>query len=75
MKKQLLTALFVVTFFACASVSASAVENDLVKVGLRYGSSALFSANLENAQGIPSDILTRTGTLSRCWRRTRPPFP
>lgn len=51
MKKQLLTALFVVTFFACASVSASAVENDLVKVGLRYGSSALFSANLENAQG------------------------
>ena len=51
MKKQLLTALFVVTFFACASVSASAVENDMVKVGLRYGSSALFSANLENAQG------------------------
>lgn len=51
MKKLLLTAMFVVTFFALSAVSASAVVNDTVKVGLRYGSSALFSANLENAEG------------------------
>ena len=51
MKKLLLTTLLVVTFFACSAVSASAVVNDTVKVGLRYGSSALFSANLENAEG------------------------
>lgn len=51
MKKLLLTTLFVVTFFALSAVSASAVVNDMVKVGLRYGSTALFSANLENAVG------------------------
>lgn len=37
--------------FALSAVSASAVTNDTVKVGLRYGSSAMFSANLENAVG------------------------
>ena len=51
MKKLLLTTLLVVTFFACSAVSASAVVNDTVKVGLRYGSSVLPSANLENAVG------------------------
>ncbi len=51
MKKGLLTLLFVVTFFGLNAVSASAVVNDTVKVGLRYGSGALFSANLENAEG------------------------
>lgn len=51
MKKLLLTAMLVVTFFALSAVPASAVVNDTVKVGLRYGSSALFSANLENAVG------------------------
>ena len=51
MKKKLLTLLFVVTFFAICTNSAAAVENDMVKVGLKYGSSALFSANLENAVG------------------------
>ena len=51
MKKLLLTTMLVVTFFALSAVSASAVVNDTVKVGLRYGSSALFSANLENAVG------------------------
>ena len=51
MKKLALTALFVVTFFAMSTVSASAVVNDTLKVGLRYGDSALFSANLENAVG------------------------
>ena len=51
MKKLLLTTFFVVTFFAMTAVSASAVVNDTVKVGLRYGSTALYSANLENAVG------------------------
>ena len=51
MKKFLLSLLFVVTFFAFGTVSAGAVTNDTVKVGLKYGSSALYSANLENAVG------------------------
>lgn len=51
MKKALLTTAFVVTFFALTAVSAAAVSQDTVKVGLRYGSTALFSANLENAVG------------------------
>ena len=51
MKKFLLTLLFVVTFFSFSAVSASAAEKDTIRVGLRYGSSALFSANLENAVG------------------------
>lgn len=51
MKKKLITLLFVVTLFTLSAASASAVENDIVKVGLKYGSSALFSANLENAIG------------------------
>lgn len=33
------------------TVSASAVTNDTVKVGLRYGSSVMSSANLENDEG------------------------
>lgn len=51
MKKLALTTIFVVTFFALSAVSASAIVDDTLKVGLRYGSSALFSANLENAVG------------------------
>lgn len=51
MKKTLLTTFFVVTFFALTAVSAAAASDDTVKVGLRYGSTALFSANLENAVG------------------------
>ena len=51
MKKLLLTTLLVVTFFALTAVSASAVVNDTVKVGLRYGSSVLAAANLENTVG------------------------
>ena len=51
MKKLLLMTFFVVTFFAISAVSASAIVNDTVKVGLRYGSTAMFSANLENAAG------------------------
>ena len=51
MKKKLLTLFFVVTFFALSAVSASALSDDTVVVGLRYGSTAMFSANLENALG------------------------
>ncbi len=51
MKKGLLTLGSVVIFFLLTAGSASAVVNDTVKVGLRYGSSAMFSANLENAVG------------------------
>ena len=51
MKKKLLTLFFIVTFFALSAVSASAVSDDTVVVGLRYGSTAMFSANLENALG------------------------
>lgn len=51
MKNKLLTLFFVVTFFALSVLPASAVTNNVVKVGLRYGSSALPSANLENAEG------------------------
>lgn len=51
MKKKLIMMLFVVTFFTMTAASASAVVNDTLLVGLRYGSTALFSANLENAIG------------------------
>lgn len=51
MKNKLLTLFFVVTFFVLSAPSASAVTNGVVKVGLRYGGSALASANLENAEG------------------------
>lgn len=51
MKKKLIMMLFVVTFFTMSAASASAVVNDTLLVGLRYGSTALFSANLENAIG------------------------
>ena len=51
MKNKLLILFFVVTFFVLNAPEALAVSNGIVKVGLRYGSSALFSANLENAVG------------------------
>lgn len=51
MKKLWMTLLLVVTFCVISTPSALAVVNDTVKVGLRYGGSALSSANLENAQG------------------------
>ena len=51
MKKLLLTTLIVVTFIALGTAPAAAVSNHTVKVGLRYDSSAMASANLENAEG------------------------
>jgi len=51
MKKLLITLGCVVTFFACTAAPAGAIENDIVKVGLRFGSSAVLSANLQNEVG------------------------
>lgn len=50
MKKLLCTLSFLVIFLALNTISASAAVNGVVKVGLRYGSSAVTSANLENTQ-------------------------
>lgn len=51
MKKYGIVMLFVVIFFLCGAADASAAEKDTLKVGLRYGSGALFSANLLNEEG------------------------
>ena len=51
MRKGLFLLSLIVTFYALGTVSASAVTNDTVKVGLRYGSSVMSSANLENDEG------------------------
>lgn len=51
MKKRVMMACLVVIFFVLSAASAAAVENGVIKVGLRYGSSALDAANLENAVG------------------------
>ena len=49
MKKLLVLLPVLVTFFIMTAASASALTNDMVKVGLRSGDSALVSANLVNA--------------------------
>lgn len=51
MEKSILTLACVVTFFALNTASADAATKETLRVGLRYGSSAMFSANLENAVG------------------------
>ena len=51
MKKLLKTMLLSLVLCCLCSVSAHAMENDMLKVGLRYGSDAMFSANLQNYDG------------------------
>lgn len=51
MKKRVMMACLVVIFFVLSAASAAAVENGVIKVGLRYGSSVLDAANLENVVG------------------------
>jgi stage II sporulation protein D len=51
MKKLFLNLACAAAAAVLCAVSAGAVTNDMVKVGLRYDSGALFSANLENAVG------------------------
>ena len=56
MKKLLVTMSFVVTFFVMSAVSASALANNTIKVGLYYGDTAVYSVNLENAVGSGYDF-------------------
>lgn len=51
MKKLICSLLVVATLSAAAVTTASAADDEILKVGLRYGGSAMFSANLENAEG------------------------
>ncbi len=51
MKKFLKSLLFISIFALFSVTSASAMGDNVLKVGLRYGNSALFAANLENAEG------------------------
>lgn len=51
MKKRVLSFLFIITLFSLTAVSASAVVNDTLKVGIGWGDTALEAANLENAVG------------------------
>lgn len=51
MKKFLIMFSIMLLAFSVWCVSASAVVNDTVKVGLKYGSNSLYSANLENYSG------------------------
>lgn len=51
MKKFFLMFSLMILIFSVWCVSASAVVNNTVKVGLKYGSNSLYSANLENYSG------------------------
>lgn len=51
MKKLLIVLAAVVTFSAASVPPAAAAGDETIKVGLRYGSSAMSSANLENDVG------------------------
>jgi len=48
MRKLYKTVLLCLLLCCLCGVSAHAMENDMLKVGLRYGSDAMFSANLQN---------------------------
>ena len=52
MKKRVLSFLFIITLFSLTVVSASAVVNDTLKVGIRWGDTALEAANLEKCRGV-----------------------
>ena len=51
MKKLFLTFFLCLFLAANLTANARAAEDTMLRVGLKYGSSALFSANLENAEG------------------------
>ncbi len=51
MKKLLKTVLLSLVLCCLCGVSAHAMENDMLKVGVKYGSDAMFSANLQNYDG------------------------
>ena len=56
MKKIFWTTLFLVIFCQASTVFAGAVVNNTVKVGLYFGSGALYSANLQNDLGGGFDL-------------------
>ena len=56
MKKFLAASALCLLFFALWTAPASAVVNDTVKVGIKFGSGALATANLENHQGSGYDF-------------------
>ena len=51
MKKLICALLAVATLSTTTVTTASASDTDILKVGLRYGSSAMFAANLQNEEG------------------------
>ena len=57
MKKLMFLITALVLTLAAATVSASAVVNDVVKTGLYYGSSALYSANAQVVSGTADGFL------------------
>lgn len=48
MKQKYLTVLFGLLLACMLSTGARAMENDMLKVGLKFGADAMFSANLQN---------------------------
>ncbi len=77
MKKFFLATAVCLLFLALSTTSASAVVNDTVKVGLKYGSGALTTANLENAQGAgyAFGYLTTSGSSCPWVPQGRSPSP
>ena len=57
MKRFLKTAVLSLAMLCAFCVSAQAMENDMLKVGLKYGSGALFTARLQNY----NDVLSGSG--------------
>ncbi len=51
MKKRYKLFALALALFCLLSGRAQAMENDMIKVGIKYGSNALFSANLYNYEG------------------------
>ena len=49
MKKRVLSFLFIITLFSLTAVSASAVVNDTLKVGIRWGDTALEASSIASA--------------------------
>lgn len=76
-EKTVAIPLFVITLFSASAVSASALTNNILKVGIRWGSTALEAANLENAVGpaMSLAITEKVGILSIWMKRMRPPLP
>ena len=51
MYRRFKTALLCLLLCLCCTVGARAMENDMLKVGIKYGGDAMFTANLQNYDG------------------------